>query len=86
MKKRIVRSTSASNSASLVSGSWKRTMYMSSPKRALKASIGSTGMRGRKGVLTPTIPAMRSRCSSGIRQTTSPPQSWPTNTAFSAPR
>ena len=64
-------------------GSWNCTMYMLSPKRARKSSIGSAGARGLCGVLMPMTPATRSICRSGICQTMKPPQSWPTKMALS---
>ena len=61
-------------------------MYISSPIRARMMAIGSAGALGMNGVLTPITPATRSGCSSGICQTTMPPQSCPQKIAFSTPR
>ena len=86
MKKLMVLATSPASTASASPGFWKWTMYISSPRRARMMAMGSTGARGMKGVLTPITPATRAGCSSGICQTTMPPQSWPQNTAFSTSR
>ena len=51
------------------------TMYIMSPNRLRNSSIGSSGARGRWGVLTPTTPATRDGCHIGMAQTTKPPQS-----------
>ena len=50
-------------------------MYMSGPKAARIAAIGSTGERGIKGVFSPMTPAIRSGYISGNCQVTMPPQS-----------